>query len=61
MKTNTIIQTDIRKYKYEYKYYQKQNLNIYMFMDIKAIKVSQLIHICTIIYNLWCQTYNNKK
>ena len=32
-----------------------------MFMDIKAIKVCKLMHICAIIYNLWCLGYNNRK
>ena len=30
-------------------------------MDIKAIKVCKLMHICAIIYTLWCSVYNNKK
>ena len=30
-------------------------------MNIKAIKVCKLIHICAIIYNLWSLVYDNKK
>ena len=29
-------------------------------MDIKAIKLCKLMHICAIIYNLWCQAFDNK-
>ena len=32
-----------------------------MIMDSKAIKVCKLMHICALIYNLWCLVYNNKK
>ena len=32
-----------------------------MFMDMKAIKVWQLMHICDKKYNLWCLVYNNIK
>ena len=56
MNTNTIIWTDIRKYKYNHT--QK---NIFMFMDIKAIRLCKLIHICAMIYNLWWLVYNKKK
>ena len=28
-----------------------------MFLDIKAIKVGKLLHICAIVYNWWCLVY----
>ena len=32
-----------------------------MFMDIKAIKVCKLMHLCAIIYNLSCLVYDIKR
>ena len=46
--TNTIIGTDSCKYEYNYEYHRtKKNV----FIDMKAIKVWQLMHICAIKYN----------
>ena len=63
MNTNEIIRTETckYKYKYKYKYYHTQNRKRGMFMDLKAIKVRKIMHICAIIYNIWCLVHNNKK
>ena len=49
MNTNTIIQTDICKYKYKYKYYYTQNKNNRYVNGYKIYKCMQIMHICAII------------
>ena len=55
MNRNTIIGTNTNKHKCQYENYRK-----FFFIDIKVIKLWQLMQICAMKTNLWCLVYNNK-
>ena len=61
MITSTIVWTGIREYKYKYEYYNNTQYFFYMFMDIEAIQVCKLMHICATIYTVWYLNQNNEK